>query len=117
MIQDAAYQSLLKSQRQHYHERIARTLAASVSDSHDIHPELLAHHYTQAGLKEEALPYWYQAGERAVGQSANEEAIRHLQTGLALLDMLPDTPQRQRHGCAFQRALQRSVAAVQAGRV
>ena len=94
--------SLLKSKRQHYHEQIARTLAAYVSVSGDIHPELLAHHYTQAGLKEEALSYWYQAGERAVRQSANEEAIGHLQTGLALLDTLPLSPQHQRHELAFQ---------------
>lgn len=112
LIQDAAYQSLLKSKRQHYHEQIAQTLAAYVSVSGDIHPELLAHHYTQAGLKEEALSYWYQAGERAVGQSANEEAVRHLQTGLALLDSLPSSPQRQRHESAFQSALRRSLMAV-----
>ena len=114
LIQDAAYQSLLKSQRQHYHEQIAQTLAAYVSVSGDIHPELLAHHYTQAGLKEEALSYWYQAGERAVGQSANEEAVRHLQTGLALLDALPPSPQRRRHESAFQSALKRSLLAVRA---
>ena len=111
LIQDAAYQSLLKSRRQHYHEQIARTLAAYVSVSGDIHPELLAHHYTQAGLKEESLSYWYQAGERAVRQSANEEAIGHLQTGLALLDTLPLSPQRQRHELAFQTALGRSLMA------
>ena len=111
LIQDAAYQSLLKSKRQHYHEQIARTLAAYVSVSGDIHPELLAHHYTQAGLKEEALSYWYQAGERAVRQSANEEAIGHLQTGLALLDTLPLSPQHQRHELAFQTALGRSLMA------
>ena len=111
LIQDAAYQSLLKSKRQHYHAQIAQTLAAYVSVSGDICPELLAHHYTQAGLKEEALSYWYQAGERAVGQSANEEAIRHLQTGLALLNTLPPSPQRQRHESAFQIALKRSFPA------
>ena len=114
LIQDAAYQSLLKSKRQHYHEQIAQTLTAYVSVSGDIHPELLAHHYTQAGLKEEALSYWYQAGERAVGQSANEEAVRHLQTGLALLDALPASPQRQRHESAFQNALRRSLMAARA---
>ena len=114
LIQDAAYQSLLKSKCQHYHELIAQTLAAYVSVSGDIHPELLAHHYTQAGLKEEALSYWYQAGERAVGQSANEEAVRHLQTGLALLDSLPASPQHQRHESAFRSALRRSLMAARA---
>ena len=111
LIQDAAYQSLLKSRRQYYHERIARTLAAHFPETGDLHPELWAHHYTQAGLKEEALPYWYQAGERAAGQSANEEAVRHLQTGLTLLDSLPASPQRQRHEAAFRSALQRALPA------
>ena len=112
LIQDAAYQSLLKSRRQYYHERIARTLAAHFPETGDLHPELWAHHYTQAGLKEEALPYWYQAGERAAGQSANEEAVRHLQTGLTLLDSLPASPQRQRHELAFHVALGRSLMVV-----
>lgn len=114
LIQDAAYQSLLKSRRQHYHERIARTLAAHFPETGDIHPELWAHHYTQAGLIAEALPYWYRAGERAVGQSANEEAVRHLQTGLDLLDTLPAGPQRERHEAAFRSALQRSLSAARA---
>ena len=105
LIRDAAYQSLLKSRRREYHEQIARTLAERFSDIRDIHPELLAHHFTQAELTEEALTYWHLAGRRAIGRSAGEEAIRHLQAGVALLDRLPDTPQRNRHELAFQTAL------------
>ncbi len=105
LIRDAAYQSLLKSRRREYHEQIARTLAERFSDIRDIHPELLAHHFTQAELTEDALTYWHLAGRRAIGRSAGEEAIRHLQAGVALLDRLPDTPQRNRHELAFQTAL------------
>ena len=57
-------------------------------------PELVAHHYTEAGLIEQAIPYWQQAGERAMQRSANVEAISHLTKGLELLKTLPDTPER-----------------------
>src|SRR4029453_6746679 len=57
-------------------------------------PQLLAHHYTEAGLTEQAVPYWHQEGQGAVQRSAHVEAIRHLRTGLALLQTLPETPER-----------------------
>jgi predicted ATPase len=57
LIQEAAYQSLLKSTRQQYHQHIARVLTTRFPDTVETQPELLAHHYTAAGLKEEALPW------------------------------------------------------------
>jgi hypothetical protein len=78
LIQDAAYQSLLKSTRQQYHQRIAQVLGAQFSELVETQPELLAHHYTEAGLAEQAIPYWQRAGERAVQRSANVEATGHL---------------------------------------
>ena len=57
-------------------------------------PELLAHHYTEAGLTEKAVHYWYHAGQRAIERSAHVEAIAHLRQGLALLQTLPETPER-----------------------
>src|SRR5262249_25692694 len=57
-------------------------------------PELLAHHYTEAGLTEQAVPYWHQAGQSAVQRSAHVEAIAHLRTGLELLQTLPETLER-----------------------
>src|SRR5262249_29441201 len=77
LIQDAAYQSLLKSKRQHYHHQIAQVLEQRFPETTEAQPELLAHHYTEAGLIEQALPYWQQAGERASQRSANVEAISH----------------------------------------
>ena len=57
-------------------------------------PELLAHHLTEGGHPERAVGYWQRAGERAVGRSANLEAISHLTTGLAVLQTLSETPER-----------------------
>jgi Putative restriction endonuclease len=57
-------------------------------------PELLAHHFTEAGLSAQAIAYWQRAGQRALERSANVEAIAHLMKGFALLKTLPDTPER-----------------------
>src|SRR5947207_1420361 len=85
LIQDAAYQSLLKSTRQQYHQRIAQVLEARFPEICETQPELLAHHYTEAGLMAQALPWWQQAGQRALQRSANLEGIEHLTRGLAVL--------------------------------
>jgi class 3 adenylate cyclase/predicted ATPase len=94
LIQDAAYQSLLKRTRQQYHQRIGQVLEAQFPDVVETQPELLAHHYTEAGRTEQAIPYWQQAGHQARQRSANAEAARHLRQGLALLATLPETPVR-----------------------
>src|SRR4029453_3845060 len=75
LIQDAAYQSLLKSTRQQYHHRIAQILESRFAETASPQPELLAHHYTEAGLTAQALPYWQAAGQRALQRSANREAV------------------------------------------
>ena len=75
LIQDTAYESLLKSTRQQYHQQIAQVLGEQFSDTIEIRPELIAHHYTEAGLREQTIPYWYRAGERALEHSANVEAV------------------------------------------
>ena len=85
LIQDAAYGSLLKRTRQQYHEQIARMLEAEFPETVEAEPELVAHHYTEAGLNEQAVGYWYQAGKRAAQRSAHVEAINHLTKGLEVL--------------------------------
>ena len=92
LIQDAAYQSLLKSTRQQYHQRIAQVLEAQFPETADTQPELLAHHYTEAGLTEKAVHYWHHGWSRASERSAHVEAIAHLRQGLALLQTVPETP-------------------------
>src|SRR6266581_4484787 len=85
LIQDTAYQSLLRSTRQQYHQRIAQVLEARFRESVEIQPELLAHHFTEAGLSVQAIRYWQRAGQRATQRSAHVEAIGHLTEGLELL--------------------------------
>jgi class 3 adenylate cyclase/predicted ATPase len=92
LIQDTAYQSLLKSTRQQYHQRIAQVLEIRFPERGETQPELLAHHYTEAGLTEQAIGYWQRAGQQASERSAHQEAISHLTTGIELLKTLPETP-------------------------
>ena len=85
LIQEAAYASLLRRTRQHYHQHIAQVLEAQFPDIVATQPELLAHHYTEAGLNEPAVDYWQRAGHRALERSAYGEATSHLTTGLVPL--------------------------------
>jgi predicted ATPase/class 3 adenylate cyclase len=105
LIQETAYQSLLKSTRQQYHQRIAHVLATHFSETAEAQPELLAHHYTEAGFREQAIAYWQRAGQQALQRSANPEAIQHLTTGLKLLATLPETPARAQRELDLQLAL------------
>jgi predicted ATPase/class 3 adenylate cyclase len=112
LIQEAAYQSLLKSTRQQYHQQIAQVLEEQFPESKEIQPELLAHHYTEAGRAAQAVPYWQQAGQRASQRSANVEAISHLAKGLELLKTLPDTPKRTQQELTLQLALGTPLMAI-----
>jgi predicted ATPase len=105
LIQDVAYQSLLKSTRQRHHQRIAQVLEARFTEVCETQPELLAQHYTEAGLMAQAIPYWQRAGQRAIERSAHVEAISHLSQGLEGLTTLPDTPARTQHELALQTTL------------
>jgi len=103
LVQDTAYQSLLKSRRQQLHQQIAQVLEQRFTETAEVQPELLAHHYTEAGLLAQAIPYWHRAGQKAVERSAHAEAIEHLTRGLSLLEVLPDTSAR------FQQELQLQI--------
>ncbi len=111
LIQDTAYQSLLKSKRQQLHQQIAQVLEEQFPETQETQPELLAHHYTEAGLIAQAIPYWQQAGERASQSSAYVEAISHLTTGLELLKALPDTPERTQQELFLQLTLAQALTA------
>ena len=90
LVQDAAYHSLLRANRSVQHRRVAETLEKQFPETVEKQPELLAYHYTEAGLAEPAIVYWRKAGQRAARRAANIEAIDHLRRGLALLEVLPD---------------------------
>jgi predicted ATPase len=105
LVQDAAYQSLLKRTRQQYHQQVAVLLEARFPETAATAPEVVAHHYTEAGRYEQALSYWQRAGQRALQQAGNQEALRHLTKGLELLATLPDTPARAQQELDFQMLL------------
>jgi class 3 adenylate cyclase len=104
-IQDAAYQSLLRSTRQQYHQRIAEVLEARFPESCETQPELLAHHYTEAGLAAQAIGYWQRAGQHASARSAHLEAVSHFTTAIALLTTLPEMSERLQHALTLHLAL------------
>jgi tetratricopeptide (TPR) repeat protein len=94
LVQDAAYDSLLKSRRQELHAKIARVIEERFATVKVTEPEVLAHHFTQAGLAEAAIPLWQAAGELALQRLALIEAIAHLNQGLGLVSALPRSPQQ-----------------------
>ena len=96
LIQDAAYDSLLKTDRQSLHRQIAEHLEGQQSESDGVTLEVLAHHYTEARLSAKAVQYWYQAGKRSLVQSANAEAIATLSRGLGLVQQIEDPVERSR---------------------
>ena len=94
LVQDAAYDSLLKSRRKELHEKIARVIEQRFPNIEATEPEVLAHHLTVAGLAEAAIPLWQVAGELAMKRLALAEAISHLDEGLELVFTLPWSSQR-----------------------
>ena len=113
MIQEVAYQSLLKSTRQQVHQRIVQVLTETFPNTINAQPELLAHHATEAGLSEAAVTYWQQAGQHALQRSANVEAAAHLRRGLALLNTLEEIPERLQQELALQEALAPALIATE----
>jgi predicted ATPase len=112
LTQDATYQSLLKSTRQKYHRKIAEVLEKNFPEMVETQPELLARHYTEGGLNEQAVGYWHQAGKRAAQRSAHVEAINHFTKGLEVLMTLPDTLERARQELDVQITLGAVLMAV-----
>ena len=102
LIQDAAYQSLLKSNRQKYHQQIAQTIEKQFAETTMTQPELLAHHYAEAGLAEQSIPYWQKSGQRASEHSANVEAVNHFAKALELLNTLPESTDRDKQELALR---------------
>jgi len=94
LVQDAAYDSLLKRHRQELHGRIAEALLEKAPSIAETQPELLAHHYEVACVVDSAIAYWGLAGRHAVKRAANLEAIEYFQKALNLLETLPENGTR-----------------------
>jgi len=102
LVRDAAHNSILKSKRQQIHARIAEALEERFPETE---PEVIAQHYSAAGLAAASVPYWLKAGQRAERRSAHEEAGRHLTKGLEQIASLPDGVDRDRQELALQTTL------------
>ncbi len=96
LVQDAAYQSLLKSTRLQYHQRIADVLEQHFPKIAEVEPEILAHHCTEAQNIDKAVDYWHRAGTHAIEILANLEAVAHLTRALELLEAQPENDERAR---------------------
>ena len=113
LVRDAAYESLLKSRRQQLHGQIARKMEKS-SESVVSQPEIVAHHFAEAGLVEPAVAYWLKAGNLALSRSANA-AVGHLEQGLKLIPRIDDTMLRNKFELLLQTSLGNSLRPSKAG--
>jgi class 3 adenylate cyclase/predicted ATPase len=105
LVQDAAYSTLLRSQRQEIHARIAGVIEDRFPELSAGKPEILAHHTSEAGFAHKAANYWLQAGQIAASRSANAEASGHLMRGIEMLAGVAETPERDRQELTLQLAL------------
>jgi class 3 adenylate cyclase/predicted ATPase len=105
LVQDTAYSMLLRGPRQALHARIAQALEERFPTLADTHPEILAHHFTEASLLEKAVAYWCRAGRQSEAKAALIEAIAQLRRGLRLIADLPSTRERARQELELQIAL------------
>jgi class 3 adenylate cyclase/predicted ATPase len=110
LIQDAAYENLLKSRRQTLHRRTGEILRDQFGATAAAEPELLAHHFTQAGLTEAAIEWWGTAGLRSLEQSALVEAVEQLKRALDQIATLPATPALRRQEIKLELAFANSLA-------
>src|SRR4029079_7142546 len=111
LVRDAAYESLLKSRRQQLHGQIARTLEERFADIVASPPEIVAYHFTEAGLIDPAVGYWLKAGQHAARRSADAEALDHLRRGLKLLPSIGDPILRNKSELLLQTSLAHSLRA------
>jgi class 3 adenylate cyclase/predicted ATPase len=105
LVQDAAYETLLRSKRKQLHAQIAAALEARFPEVAETQPEVIAHHYTQAGRTEAAVEWWKKAGDLAIHQSANTEAVQHLSRAIELLESVPESRERDTNELAIRIAL------------
>lgn len=110
LIQDAAYETLLKSKRARYHGKIADVLLQEFADQAAAEPEVVARHLSLAALPARAVEFWLRAGQRASERSAHVEAVAHLEKGLRQLELLPESPSRDEQELALRVTVGASLA-------
>ena len=112
LVQDAAYNTLLRARRRDLHARIGHVLEEGFPELATSQPELLAHHFTEAGLDDAAVNYWHKGGEHALERSAHAEAAAHLERAIRLLKTLPAGTQRNHRELPLQMALGSTMRAL-----
>jgi class 3 adenylate cyclase/predicted ATPase len=112
LVRDAAYESLLKSRRAQLHAQIARTLEETFPDIVMSQPEIVAYHFTEAGIAESAINYWLKAGHLALSRSANA-AVGHLKQGLKQLSDIDEPVLRNKWELLLQTSLGKSLRAIE----
>ena len=112
LVQNAAYQSLLKKARLQLHTRIAETLKLQFPEVTAVQPEIIAHHYSEAGQAEPAIANWLKAGVQAASRYAHLEAVAYLQLGLALVTEVDEPAKRNAVEIELQTALGSSLLAI-----
>ncbi|WP_423958679.1 AAA family ATPase [Bradyrhizobium sp.] len=105
LVQEAAYSTLLISRRQQLHKRIAETLQTKFAQIAEVEPELLAHHFTEAGLIAQAIGWWERAASRSAARYSNIEAVSQFKRALALLTQLEDASSTHRREFELRIAL------------
>jgi len=90
LVQDAAYDSLLRSNRQEIHRRIADVLIDRTGDGVEHQAQIIAHHLEAAGDRPNASRYWFEAGNEAYDLYANREALAHYEQAVNLIESLPE---------------------------
>jgi hypothetical protein len=109
LVQDAAYGSLLRDRRRALHHQVALALERDQAGAGTVDPELLAHHFAEAGIADRAIDYHLQAAERAMARCALSEMVSHLRRGIGLLDSVPASRETRQRELALQVALGRGL--------
>jgi hypothetical protein len=105
LIREAAYDALLKSKRKELHRVVARTIDEAFPALKEAHPEVLAHHWTKANVLEPAILEWRRAGDAAKARNAFEEGLSSYRQALALIELLPASPQRYTRELEFRTSI------------
>jgi class 3 adenylate cyclase/predicted ATPase len=113
LVQEAAYQSLLKSRRRSHHRRIAEVLESQASENGSTDYEKLAYHWLESGEASKAIIHWQQAGHQALRRAANVEAIAHFRQALTTLQGQADSPAKRHQELGLQLALGPALTAIQ----